>query len=213
MRYLCTKQLSAGGAVYHPGEIIPDGAILPGRSGKLIRSGHISEIDLEAKQEPVSSQGKLFTEKEVEAMVADATAEAEKGNEERIAELQGYVAGLQEAEPVVYVGTVPVSVKSAADVENERIMVVAKPEEIQQVFSILQMNAEEAAKAIAEVESENALVLLHAADSRITVKNAAKKRADNLFSINGGKNGAGGGKPSTEGSIQDGDAAMQGGEA
>ncbi len=35
MQYLCTKQLSLGGWVYNPGDIIPDFAVLPERAGKL----------------------------------------------------------------------------------------------------------------------------------------------------------------------------------
>ena len=45
------------------------------------------------------------------------------------------------------------------------------------------MNAEEAAKAVSGVESENVLILLHAADSRKTVRDAARKRAGSLPSV------------------------------
>lgn len=182
MRYWCEKQLTAGEVTYHPGEIIPDGVILPERSSKLIRSGYISELNLEMTDSAGSGQERVFTEKEVNAMIADALAEAEKGNEERIAELQGYVAELQEIEPGAYEGTVQISVKSASDGENEQITAIpAKPEEIQQVFSILQMNVEEGIRVITDVTSETVLILLHAADSRKTIKNAVKDRADKLF--------------------------------
>ncbi len=183
MQYLCEKQLTAGEVTYHPGEIIPDGVILPERSGKLIKSGYISELNLEIPENPESGQEKVFTEKEVDAMIADAVAEAEKNNEKRLAELQVYAAELQEIESGL-TRTVQISVKSASDGENEQITAIpAKPEEIQQVFSILQMNAEEGAKAIAEVTSENVLILLHAADSRKTIKNAAKEQEDKLFLV------------------------------
>lgn len=155
MPYLCTKQLIVGGVAYYPGERIPDGAILPDRSGKLIRSGYI-------------------------------------------AEMQGYVAELQEMEPGAYEGTVQISVKTASDGENEQITAIpAKPEEIRQVFSVLQMNAEEGARAIAEVASENVLILLHAADSRKTIKNAAKEQADKLFPAGGDSNESGRGNATT----------------
>lgn len=62
-------------------------------------------------------------------------------------------------------------------------MVLAKPEEIQEVFSIMQQGAEDGAKAVADVRSENVLILLHAADSRKMVKNAAKERADKLLPV------------------------------
>lgn len=151
MQYLCVKQLTAGGTVYYPGEVIPDSVILPERSAKLIKSGYLSELDIG---------------------------------------LQKYAAELQEMELGAYEGTIQISVKSASDGENEQITtILAKPEEIQQVFSILQMNAEEGAKVITEVTSENVLILLHAADSRKTIKNAAKEQADRLFSAMEGAGG------------------------
>ena len=52
---------------------------------------------------------------------------------------------------------------------------------MQQVFCIMQMNADEAAKAIKDVKSENILVVLHATDSRVTVKRAAKSQAEELL--------------------------------
>lgn len=148
MQYLCAKQLSFAGKTYYPGNIIPDGVILPERSLKLLRSKHISEIS--------------------EGIAAEAVAE------------------LRETEPGAFKGTVQISVKGESDGENEQITAIpATPEEIQQVFSIMQLNAEDGAKAIAEVNAENVLILLHAADSRKTIKEAAKKQADNLFSTNG----------------------------
>lgn len=53
--------------------------------------------------------------------------------------------------------------------------------DMQQVFCIMQMNADEAAKAIKDVKSENILVVLHATDSRVTVKRAAKSQAEELL--------------------------------
>ncbi len=48
----------------------------------------------------------------------------------------------------------------------------------------MQQNADEGSKAITTITSENVLILLHATDSRKTIKEAAKKQADNLFSSN-----------------------------
>lgn len=80
-------------------------------------------------------------------------------------------------------GTIPISVKVESDGKNEQVMAIpAKPEEIQQVFSIMQLNTEEGAKVTADVSNENVLILLHAADSRKTIKNAAKVQAGKLFS-------------------------------
>jgi RNase H-fold protein (predicted Holliday junction resolvase) len=72
------------------------------------------------------------------------------------------------------------------------------PEEIQLVVTIRQQTAENAIKAIAEVKSENALILIHALDERKTVKEAAKKQADTLFSTKEDNNEASTGKTTTD---------------
>lgn len=158
MEYLCLKHLKAGGTDYYPGDTLPDGAILPERSGKLGKSGYISEI-----HEPW-------------------TAAAE----------------LKETAPGAYAGKVIVAVKSASGGEDEQTLAVpVSPEEIQQVFDIMQMGAEDGARAVTDVESENVLILLHAADSRKTVRNAAKEQADKLFSTKEIPNGSTGGNETT----------------
>lgn len=86
-------------------------------------------------------------------------------------------------------GTIQIVVKGEPDGENEQAMSIpATPEEIQKVFYIMQLTAEEGAKEIAGVESENVLILLHAADSRKTIKDAARKQADNLTSSESDQN-------------------------
>lgn len=133
MQYICIKQLTIGEVIYHPGEIISDGIILPERRGKLIRSGYVAEME-----QPVTG---------------------------------------------VYNGTIQIFVKDASDEEDEKAMAIsAKPEEIKQVFDILQRNTEEGVKIIANIRNENVLILLHATDNRKTIKNAVKEQADKLFS-------------------------------
>lgn len=199
MQYLCEKQLTVGGVAYHPGEIIPDGVILLQRSGKLIRSGYISELNLEISENSSPRQERVFTKKEVDAMIAEAVKAAEKKKADQLAEMQEHVAELKETEPGGCEGTVLISVRSASDGENEQVTVIpAKPEEIQQVFSVLQMNAEEGARVIADVTSENVLILLHAADGRKTIRNAAKEQADKLFSTGEDSNKSGKGNETIE---------------
>ena len=182
MQYLCTKQLSLGGWVYNPGDIIPDFAVLPERAGKLVRSGYISEVGTETVQAIPAGKVKLFTREEVDALISKAVMEAERKREEQLAELQEHAATLGEIEPCVYDGVVQVSVRVSSDGDNGQFMAIpAKAEEIQQVFDIMQLNADEGARAIADVESENVLILIHAADSRKTVRNAAREQADKLF--------------------------------
>ena len=183
MQYLCVKQLTAGGTTFYPGDIIPDGVILPERGSKLARESYISEIDANAVTNTAGNHEGMFTQEQVDSMISEAVAEMQQKQEE----LQQAVAELKETEPGAFEGTIQISLKGESDGENEQITAVpATPEEIQQAFSIMQLNAEEGAKAIAGIQSENVLILLHAADSRKTIKEAAKKQADNLFS-NGGE--------------------------
>lgn len=169
MQYLCERQLTAGGKTYNPGDIIPDGVILLERSSKLIKNGYISKIDGGTVVKYSGNQNGMFTQEQVDSMVAGAVAVA--------------VAELKKTELNAWQDIIQISVKRDSDGENEQITVIpARPEEMQQVFSIMQLNAEEGAKAIAGVKSENVLILLHAADSRKTIKNAAKEQADKLFS-------------------------------
>lgn len=101
-------------------------------------------------------------------------------------------------------GVIQISVKGESDGQYTEIP--ANPAEIQKVFAIMQMNAEEGAKAIAEVTSETVLILLHAADSRKTVKNAAKEQADKLFQA-GNESNESGKDNETTGTTTEGDDA------
>lgn len=189
MQYLCVKQLSVGGAVYYPGNMIPSSVVLPERVVKLIKNGYLSEMK---GGKPDEEQA--FTKEEVDNMVAEAVAKAaaetKKEMEEQLAELQKYAAELEETELGAYDGTIQIVIKGISEGENEQFTAVpARADEIQQVFAIMQMSAEEGAKEITEVRSENILILLHAADSRKTIKNAAKEQADKLFSVMKGAGG------------------------
>lgn len=78
---------------------------------------------------------------------------------------------------------IPITVKGESSDEDEQLIeIFATVEEVQQVFTIMQMSADDGIKAIAEVKTENVLILLHASDSRKTIKDAAKKQANNLLS-------------------------------
>lgn len=136
----------------------------------------------------------IYTQEQVEHMIEEAVEEAVHNTildmEQKQKELQ-QAAGESIQEIVEGFGefgkAIPIAINKENDGENAQSMAVpAIPEEIQQVFSIMQMNAEEGARAIADIESENALILIHAADSRKTIKDAAKKQADKLFSVENG---------------------------
>lgn len=75
--------------------------------------------------------------------------------------------------------------------------------EVQEIFSIMQMNVEEATKAIESTTSENMLIVIHACDSRSGVKKATQKRADNLSSTNGDTNDPAGGNEFVDHNTED----------
>ena len=183
MPYLCIKQLPAGGQTYCPGEIIPGGVILPERARALERMGYISKVEPKTLFEGGGRTASFYTQEEIDTMVSEAVelarAEAEKEWAGRMAELQGGAARLDVTDPGAYDGMVTIPVKGASD--GQYTAISASVEEIQQVFEIMQMNAEDGARAIPNVESENVLILLHAADSRKTIKDAAKRQADKLL--------------------------------
>lgn len=182
MRLIAKKPCSFGGQKFYIGDEVPENLVA---DAKLQEKYGVITIVNDSEGVSGRESGTFFTQEQVEMMIAEAVERAEKDNEEKLAELQEHVAELQETAPGAYEETVRISVKGTADGENEQVTIVpAKPEEIQQVFSILQMNAEEGAKAIADVTSESVLILLHASDSRKTIKNAAKERADHLYSTN-----------------------------
>ncbi len=197
MQYLCEKQLTVGGATYYPGEILPDGVIMPERSAKLIRSGYISKVG-ETRDRESSNETELFTQEQVDRMLSEAVEEAVNNTLAEMGCVQESAAELIALDPPTYQDVIQISVKCESDGEKEQhLMVLAAAEEIQQVFGIMQMNATEGAEAIAGVKSENVLILLHAADTRKTIKDAAKKQADNIFSASGSTNESAGGNTTT----------------
>ena len=193
MELIAKKPCSFGGKKFFIGEKIPEGLVTdPATQEKL---GVIAVSNAKDGKE-AESEDAVYTQEQVDSMIAEAIEEAVNNTimemSQRQEEIQNASAKLLETEPGAYNGTVQIPVKCESDGENEQIMAVpATPEEIQQVFSIMQLNAEEGAKTVSGIESENVLILLHAADSRKTIKDAAKKRADNLFSTKDEKNGAG----------------------
>lgn len=64
--------------------------------------------------------------------------------------------------------------------EAEPFAVALTNEQIVDVFTVLQMNADDAAKAIGEMTEENPLIVIHRIDERKTVKKAAEARAKEI---------------------------------
>lgn len=192
MRLIAKKPCSFGGRKFYIGDEIPETLVA---DAKLQEKMGVITIVNDGIGVSGGQSDTLFTQEQVEAMIAASMEETDKKRADQLAKLQEYVAELEETEPGAYDGVVLIAVKGAADGQYTAIPV--KAEEIQQVFSVMQLNAEDGAKAIADVKSENVLILLHAADSRKTVKNAAKEQADKLFSAEAASNESSNGNETT----------------
>lgn len=203
MEYVCTKSISFADTKYHPGDIIPDGIILDSRVGKLKSSGYITDIDTspenfkENKGIPTGTDA-LYTKEELDATVAEAVNNT-------VAEMQQKQAELQETSPEAFAGTfmIPVKTEDGEGDNAQYISLPMTPEGIVQVVSVMQSKANEGVEAIASIEDENVLILIHSLDGRVTVKNAAKKQAGTLTSTDTNKNDARDGNESIEPSVVD----------
>lgn len=162
MSYVCKKVVRLSGQEYYPGEVIPENEVLPERVRALKWSSYI--VDTEETAGIQKGQEHLFSQEEVDKKVSEAVEKA--------------LARISQEEPEAFEGIVSIPIK----LENEEsVLLIMTPEEIATAVQILQMNTDEGTKVIAEVKSENVLIMLHAIDSRKTIKEAAKKQADLLF--------------------------------
>lgn len=198
MRLIANKPCSFGGRQFYIGDEIPANLVADVRWQE--KMGVITLVN-DTEGVPGGESGTFYTQEQLDRMVAEAVDEAVNNTvlemEQKQKELQEAASVLQE-EGFLSEGAVIIPVKGGSDGDNEQQTAVpATPEEIQQVFSIMQMNATDGAEAIAGVKSENVLILLHAADSRKTIKDAAKKQADNIFSTSDSQNESVGGNATT----------------
>ncbi len=185
MRLIANKPCSFGGRKFYIGDEIPENFVAD--AGMQEKLGVITVVNSETMVSEEQS-GPLFTLEQVEKMVEEAVNEAVLEMERKHKELQEAV-GILKNEGSLPEGTIIIPVKGESNGDNEQQTAVpATVEEIRQVFDIMQMNAADGAVAIARVKSENVLILIHAADSRKTIKDAAKKQADNIFPIQSGTN-------------------------
>lgn len=189
MRLIANKPCSFGGRQFYIGDEIPANLVADARAQE--KMGVITVAN-DTERVPDGESGTFYTQEQLDKMVAEAVDEAVNNTvlemEQKQKELQE-AAGVLQEEGFLSEGTVIIPIKGGSDGDNEQQTAVpATPEEIQQVFSIMQMNATDGAEAIAGVKSENVLILLHAADTRKTIKDAAKKQADNIFSTSDSSN-------------------------
>lgn len=181
MKLIAKKPCSFGGQRFYIGDEIPEELVADTRTQEKMR---IITVVNDTKMVSDRESGTLFTLEQVEKTVAEAVDEAVNNTilemEQKQKELQEAV-GILQKEEFLSEGTMFISVNGDSDRNNEQKMAVpATTKEIQQVFSIMQMNATDGIAAISGIKSENVLIILHAADSRKTVKNAAKEQRDKL---------------------------------
>lgn len=191
MRLIAKKPCSYGGKKFFIGDEIPAELVVNiEREEKL---GVISAANDEAGVPEQS--GALYSQERVDKMIADAVANADKGfTQEQVDEMiQSAVAELKPFDSDNAGFTV------AVKGEGGNVTAVScSAEDVQSVVDVLQMNAEDGAKAVASVKSDSVLILLHALDTRATVKKAAQKQHDTLFSAEGNSNESAGGNATTD---------------
>lgn len=191
MRLIAKKPCSYGGKKFFIGDEIPAELVVNiEREEKL---GVISAVNDEAGVPEQS--GALYSQEQVDEMIADAVANAGKGfTQEQVDEMiQSAVAELEPFDSDNAGFTVTVKGKG-----DNVTAVSCSAEDIQSVVDVLQMNADDGAKAVTSVQSDSVLILLHALDTRATVKKAAQKQHDTLFSAEGNSNESAGGNATTD---------------
>lgn len=142
---------------------------------EIVLSNHWLSEDMFMSFVAVANADKGFTQEQVDEMIQSAVAELKPFDSDN--------AGFT------------VTVKG----EGGNVTAVScSAEDVQSVVDVLQMNAEDGAKAVASVKSDSVLILLHALDTRATVKKAAQKQHDTLFSADGNSNESVGGNATTD---------------
>lgn len=171
MKLIAKKRCSYGGRKFFAGDEIPADIVL-----NVEREEKLGVISIANDEAGVPEQsGALYSQEQVDKMMADAVAELKPFDSDN--------AGFT------------VTVKG----EGDNVTAVScSAEDIQSVVDVLQMNADDGAKAVANVQSDSVLILLHALDTRATVKKAAQKQHDTLFSADGNSNESVGGNATTD---------------
>jgi hypothetical protein len=191
MKLIAKKRCSYGGRKFFAGDEIPADIVL-----NVEREEKLGVISIANDEAGVPEQsGALYSQEQVDKMMADAVANASKGfTQEQVDEMiQSAVAELEPFDSDNAGFTV--TVKG----EGDNVTAVScSAEDIQSVVDVLQMNADDGAKAVANVKSDSVLILLHALDTRATVKKAAQKQHDTLFSADGNSNESVGGNATTD---------------
>ena len=191
MRLIAKKPCSYGGKKFFIGDEIPAELVV-----NIEREEKLGVISAANDKAGVPEQsGALYSQEQVEEMIADAVANADKGfTQEQVDEM--IKSAVAELEPFDSDNAgFTVTVKG----EGDNVTAVScSAEDIQSVVDVLQMNADDGAKAVTSVQSDSVLILLHALETRATVKKAAQKQHDTLFSAEGNSNESTGGNATTD---------------
>lgn len=171
MKLIAKKRCSYGGRKFFAGDEIPADIVL-----NVEREEKLGVISIANDEAGVPEQsGALYSQEQVDEMIQSAVAELKPFDSDN----DGFT----------------VTVKG----EGDNVTAVScSAEDIQSVVDVLQMNADDGAKAVANVKSDSVLILLHALDTRATVKKAAQKQHDTLFSADGNSNESVGGNATTD---------------
>lgn len=114
--------------------------------------------------------------------IVDDKVDVSKLNEAQIANLVHKKLIVKTGEDEANASTTPVPelVTIPVNADDGTIEVSMTPEQLLAVIAILQLTAEDAAKAIKDLTEESQLILIHRLDTRKTVKEAAQNRAEAL---------------------------------
>ena len=155
--YTCTKACTFGGVAYSVGDAIPFEAVLPSRERALIKQGFIAPAEK-------TSDAKLQAENEILTTRIAALEKAAKGNPKSPTEDENAQKSI----------VIPIKVKEGI------LELIMMPEDIVKAVTTMQLNAEEAARAVGEIEKEETLILIDALDTRKTVKTAIVARVEEM---------------------------------
>lgn len=214
MKLIAKKPCSFGGLQFYIGDEISVELVADARQQEQMGVITIvDDTDGALGREP----GTLFTLEQAEKMVAEAVDDAVNNTVLEMEELQKYrelgvtpeqVRQIDESYAELAKELAQAKKESAEGIvinlrgwdyseTGQAADVTATPEQIQHTFGILQCTAEDGSKYIADITDETVLLLIYAADSRKTVKNAAKEQRDKLSSGKWETNGATGGNAAT----------------
>ncbi len=169
MRLIAKKPCSFGGKKFFIGDEIPQNLIVDFVLQEKLGVINIIKNDKKISEDSVDN---TFTQEQVNTMIDKEISLVTARLEQKQKALKDTIAKLEENQSNRTQETIQISVQDG--LEKEKIIIFATLEEIQQVFTIMQLNANEAVKAIANIKNKNVLRLLYAVDHRKAIQNAVK---------------------------------------